>query len=506
MHYAKVITQITIDGYSLSVDELEKYQHNLTLPYLEGIEYPPEPIINTQKEEEKGEEDDFDVFIEAPNTEKPHAPELIPTIEDRSKLIDEAFGNMMPVVEQNPQPAPQVASNVIDQAAIKTPEPVSQPLMNPEWANTGELSSNTKGEFNFGFNEPFNAASTVPAPQNIETVNPTMVNEPTFAEPYKKMAEEISDFKNNEQPVNPPLEGQNNPDDFDDEFGDFQESNPIPVVEKKVEDAPIIYRLNSEDIAAGESVKKQEEEIVEHIAMDEPGDDQDYIESEAKQVHEFEATNKESISEPVENKDEKPDWGNFLDMDFTNNQPATEAKVVEEDNKEMDEENLLENFLSAITEKMVETSKTTPTKEEVKKEIIPEVKPVQVPSRNLFYLSDKSKPIIGEDEKELNTNKDKLKEIEEWLWYNEEIDAYKKLHAHLEYLEDMNEYNEKKKEATEKEEFEKAIEYKDKANKAKEKLLPDITIKSFLRSFDTNETMGELIDKVISLSDIPLVY
>jgi hypothetical protein len=495
-----------IDGYPLNIETLEKFQSNLTLPYLEGIEFPQEPIIAPQKEEDDG----FDDFIEAPSTkEVPSALEPIPTVQDRSKLIDEAFGNLMP------EPTSGVDLKSQNEAAsnLETNYPQVDPQLpvyhegNVQFTtsnkDTGEVPIKVKHKFDFDFNDK----QIVPVDNNspnIESSNTQPIN--------------VSDWKSSEEAVNPPLDEQVNiqaNEEFDDDFGEFQESNTTPAM--KIEETPVIYQLSSEDIEAQKNTKKKEQEVEEEINIDEEENkDQEYV--EVKQAYDFGATNKEILSEPVhdqvvqEGKESKlqENWANFIDIDFGDSAEAgnkeVEEKVAEEDNKEMDEDNLLENFLSAIAEKMTENSKVSPPKETP--QVIPEVRhvPVPVQSRNIFYLSDKSKPVIEEDEKDLSTNTNKLKEIEEWLWFNEDTESYSKLHEHLINLQQMNEYDEMKRQVTKQEEFEKAIEYKNKVNAAKDKLLSDKVIKSFLRSLDENETMGKLIDKVISLNDIPLVH
>ena len=437
-------------------------------------------------------------------------------MQDRGKLIDEAFDNL--IVENKPEPIP----NIMSQHEVKVADDLKAGYLQPvtylegysQFITTNkdivEAPNNTKQEFGFSLSDgqvlpPANKSS------DIESINSQPIN----------VDMGMTDWKSKEQIMNPPLNQQTNIqsnkdlDDDSDGFGEFQGSDPTPAVEAKVEETPAIYQLSSDDIAAQESIRKKEPEVEEIIYIDEDKD-QEY--TEVKQTYEFGATNKEALSEPI--KDEavpkekeskfQENWANFINIDFDDSVGANDkeiSKKEEGDNKEMDEENLLENFLSAITEKMTENSKASPPKETPK--VIAEVNPVPppapAPSRNIFYLSDKTKPVIEEDEKDLNTNTEKLKEIEEWLWFNEEIDSYNKVHEHLIHLQQMNEYNEKKKQATEQDELEKAIEYKNKANKAKEKLLSDMTIKYFLRSLDKNETMGELIDKVISLNDIPLV-
>eukprot|EP00826_Nyctotherus_ovalis_P006584 TRINITY_DN11575_c0_g1_i2.p1 TRINITY_DN11575_c0_g1~~TRINITY_DN11575_c0_g1_i2.p1 ORF type:complete len:431 (-),score=112.07 TRINITY_DN11575_c0_g1_i2:154-1446(-) len=332
----------------------------------------------------------------------------------------------------------------------------------------------------------------------------------SLTDPYANKANEFAEVETREQVV-PSANAQAEERDFDDDFGDFQESSAMPA--EKKEETPVIFRLNSGDVEEQKNAKKPEAEVVEHIVIDEPEGNQDreYIEPGITQTHEFGFTNKEEFpneppqSQPESTAEPKPQaaWTDFPDINFANEAEGEEK--VEEDNQEIDEDNLLDNFLSAITEKMAESSKASPPKEVVKEAPIPQAKPAPVPSRNVFYLSDKSKPMIGDDEKELNTDMDRLKEIEEWLWHSEEIDSYKKLHQHLESLEEMNEFNEKKKIATAQEEFEKAIQYRNKANDAKEKLLPNVVIRSFLKNLEPAETMGELIDKVISLNDISLV-
>eukprot|EP01022_Parablepharisma_sp_SALTPOND_P033090 TRINITY_DN88175_c0_g1_i1.p1 TRINITY_DN88175_c0_g1~~TRINITY_DN88175_c0_g1_i1.p1 ORF type:complete len:364 (+),score=81.36 TRINITY_DN88175_c0_g1_i1:726-1817(+) len=352
----------------------------------------------------------------------------------------------------------------------------------------------------------------------------------------------------------------------EDEFGEFQESvaapvqiPPIqteskkgtpPIQPENKKEMPLIYRLDSEEAKAQEGSQKPEVEVVEDIVIkdDDSAGNQDktYVEEQkyeytqevpkveerktlADVFVEIEAsplpeTKVESKPDVIESKPEHK-WADLLDLDFVKGQdnpdvksaPAPSAENIEQspphseivttleqkvvDNTEISEQDLLQGFVNAFGRKETNLK----FKEEPKKvQTPPKEKPDD--TKNAFFMGERPKPILGDNnEKDICMNTSFLKQLEEWLWYTENVITYKKLHEHVKILDEMNTYLAKKKEATANEEFELAIEYRNKANAAKEKLLSDSTIKEFLIKETPKETMSDLIDKVISIGDLQLV-
>ncbi len=564
----------------------------MTLPFFDGIEYPSLATIKKQSV------DDFTDFVEAPTApDKTETKEPKPkvhqevenpvaaaaqTVNDagpsttksgnRTQLIDEAFGEIMaPAAPTAPPTAPPpaapapvpVATHVPELAHVQPEEPKPVPITQPSASEDSKVVATAEAEDEdeeFGdFQEPVEAPVPNAAAENI--------------------------------PLSPGLS----------EAGAAPVAPPAAKIEENSKDAPLIYRLDSDEAdKAAPKQPKIEPEVVEDIVIkDDPAvnPDQVYVEQSDEAPEKFEKTSEivktpalepkmavpepktETKSAPTEERKGKlldvfddvasvgpattkvPEnppaqnpapaarWASLLDLDFVASSPqkisakaemvamaplATEgmkvnsgaveqtpppAEVVatlenvqaaqepsanglqDEENKEISEKDILEGFVTAFAKK------EPPKDQKAAAVATVAVRKDKSESQNAFFMGQRPKPVIADSEDNLSLNAGLLKQVAEWLWYSESLENFSKLSEHLTALVEMNEYLAKKKEATVNEEFEKAIEYRNKANATKEKLLSDSEIKAMVaqETGEKSETMSELIDHVISIGDLQLV-
>lgn len=511
---------------------LAKEQYNLSLPFFEGIEYPQSPLVSAKKQSTE----DFDDFVEAPSEsaakkqDPPPPPESKP--KDRLQLMDEVFGSLDPPAPAHVAPLSQENPTV---APIKPTAPVTAPIVPPATVALNAMSE--------------------PEQKKPAELPPDFV----AAEGEEKVADNAQD----------------------DDFGEFQDcaqgapkktaaENPSVSAEgedmlKKVAepahaedqknhveggDAPLIYRLTTEEAAAKKAdLKAEEDAVVENIVIkdDDTPQAQDIIKPEPKsQVPTAAAAEPKTLVEldspmPKAGAQQEPTavslspdersvprlgkegdrWKSLLDIDFgaagsaapsvAETKPEASAAKVEEvpaatetkkddEPQDFNEEDLIQNFVDRFG------PKAKPDKTAEEKKAMAETKPAakREEGKNAFCLGERRPPAIPEGE--LGTNMEFLRQLEEWLWYSEETEKFEVVKEHIHNLETENDFAQKKKDATDHEQFELSIEYRNKAKAAHDKLLPDPTIKGFCDlSPDESTLMSGLIDRVIALGDLQLV-
>jgi len=535
----------------------------------------------------KKSDEDFDDFIAAPvenqsEIKKEEISKNEPSLkanneiavnlpiekEKRAQLLDEAFGDLE--IKPPVKAAEPIKTEEIKKETVKNLPDIL--LAQPEKINSEPIISD-----NIPIISEKSQMNTILLPENIP-------------ENTKKEAQNIED----------------------DDFGDFQESTPIPeniapqhsntqqdekakipIIEenhkkieeniikneeitKKNEPEPLIYRLEDSEINNNKKLEIKEE-IIENIIIKE-NNDEPIKEKPIKNTELFEAfqeieknntenkpkENLEKISENQEKPKEtqnmetkteeiKPEpikieemtkseipyekkiesnWASLIDLDFIqgNNESNTKnpqnlesaqiseiklpeqkisetektqaepTKIIEPDTKEINEHDLLSDFMAEYGKKPQKIEE--PIQKSAKSEPVKKEKNLD-DTKNLFYNPECKKPEITSETKDINTNLEILNKMAAWLWSIEDLENYEKLQEHIKAAAEINDLLAKKKKATENEEFELAIEYRNKINAAKSKIMNDSQILQFL-TVKRKETMSEIIDKIIAIGDLQL--